>query len=170
MKTWQLFFSIVLFQVTWLSAAFTYEIISLLGLIGLMIVLKYSPVNTWSIVVGIIVALGLGILMDASLYRLNIYYSPGSEILFYLNIPIWLVIMWLAFSTTLFSSLYWALSRPIIFIGLCALLGPASYLAGREIGIIQFENTNLLFIVFSWSIWSLLFLLIWHQFIKRISI
>jgi hypothetical protein len=170
MKTWQLILSIVLFQVTWLSAAFTYELISLLGLIGLIMALKFSQVNALSIVVGISVALGLGILMDAGLYWLDIYDFSGSSRIFYLNIPIWLLTMWLAFATTLFSSLYWALSKPMIFIALCASLGPISYLAGREIGIIQFENTHLVLMIFSWALWSGLFLLVWHKFIKRTPI
>jgi hypothetical protein len=168
MKTWQLILSIILFQVTWLSAAFTYELISLLGLIGLMMALKFSQVNALSIVLGITAALGLGIFMDAGLYWLNIYDFSGSSRI--LNIPIWLLTMWLAFATTLFSSLYWALSKPLIFIALCASLGPISYLAGREIGIIQFENIHLLIMIFSWALWSGLFLLAWHKFIKRISI
>ena len=170
MKTWQLILSIILFQITWFSAAFGYEVISIMGLISLIGALKFSQVNAIAIVVGIGVALGLGVLMDAFLYGLDIYTFPDSKILFYLSIPTWLLTMWLAFSTTLFSSFYWALSKPAFFIILCGLLGPISYLAGREIGIIQFENNDLLIMVFSWAFWAGLFLAVWHRCIKKISI
>jgi hypothetical protein len=170
MKTWQLIISILLFQVTWFSAAFGFEVVSVIGIIFLFACLIFSPVNRLSIVIGIGVAVSLGVLMDAFLYALDIYSFPSSKNPFYLCLPTWLLTMWLAFSTTLFSSFYWALSKYALFIALCAILGPFSYLAGREIGIIQFENNSLFIMVFSWGLWASVFLVFWHRCIKKISI
>lgn len=170
MKTWQLILSVIVFQVTWISAAFSYELVALIGLLGLILLLKFSEVDAGKILISSNIAILTGVAMDASLYSLGVYDFPGSHILFYLNVPVWLLIMWAAFSTTLFSSLYWSLDKPLIFIPLCALSGPLSYLAGREIGIIAFTNESLLIMVVGWFIWSCLFLLLWHFLFKKISL
>jgi hypothetical protein len=170
MKTWQLILSILLFQATWLSAAFGYEYISGVGVIGLIFALKFSQANFIQIILAGGLALGLGIIMDSGLYGVGVYEFPDTDILYYFNIPIWLLTMWVAFSITLFSSFYWALAKPVVFIIICALLGPVSYLAGREIGIIQFQNISLFIMVFSWTVWAAVFLLVWHRCIKKMSV
>jgi hypothetical protein len=169
MKTWQLVLSIILFQFTWISAAFLYEWLAVIGLLCLGLALRFSPANGKQILVGGVFAAALGVFMDIILTYFDIYRFLHSEYLTYTYIPIWLFIMWIAFATSLFSSLYWALNKPIIFTALCALLGPTSYLVGRNIGIIDFDNDSGFIMMIGWSIWASIFLGLWHTFIKHSS-
>lgn len=169
MKTWQLLISIIVFQFTWINAALLNENIALIGLVSLLVMLKFSLAGHLQILIAGTLAILLGVVMDGILHYSGIYEFPVSYTLFYLNVPIWLLIMWAAFATTLFSSLYWALNKPILFIGLCSIFGPVSYLVGREMGIIHFENHRSYILVGSWGLWSCLFSGLWHAVLKKIN-
>lgn len=170
MKTWPLILSVIIFQLTWASAAFNYQAIAIVGVVGLVAILKYSQAGSIQILIASGFAIALGVLMDGILHRLGIYQFPSSYILFYLNVPTWLLIMWAAFATTLFSSFYWALNKPIWFVGLCSILGPASYLLGRNLGIIQFQDDHGFIMAVSWAVWALIFIIFWHTCFKKMAV
>jgi Protein of unknown function (DUF2878) len=48
--------------------------------------------------------------------------------------PLWLVLLWLAFATTLGSSLAWLKDRPVAAAMAGAIFGPLSYYAGQRVG------------------------------------
>lgn len=167
MKTWQLALSIILFNFTWISASLLHEWLAAIGLLGLGMTLRFSHASRKKIIVGGVFAMVSGILMDMILQYFGVYNFPDTYLLIYTPLPIWLIIMWAAFSTTLFSSFYWALNKPAIFIVLCALLGPASYMIGRNIGIIDFNNTHGFIMILGWALWASIFLEFWHKSIKK---
>ncbi len=52
--------------------------------------------------------------------------------------PIWMVALWVAFATTLRSSLGWLRGRYVLGAMLGAVSGPLSYLAGQRLGAIEY--------------------------------
>lgn len=167
MTPWPLMLNILLFQVAWLCAAFDFQALSVIAVISLLVLLKQSQLQFISVILGFCSAFGLGVLMDIVMHQFGIYHFPNEHAPILINTPTWLLLMWAAFSTTLFTSFYWALARPLVFMLLCGLLGPVSYLAGREIGIIQFDQVYIAIMVCAWLLWAALFLTVWHGLIKR---
>ncbi|WP_189388433.1 DUF2878 domain-containing protein [Bacterioplanes sanyensis] len=76
-------------------------------------------------------------------------------------IPPWLMILWLAFATTLRHSLEWLMRHP----GWAALLGlagaPWSYFAGAQLGAVDIQLTGYIAIAVFWAL--LLGLLSWQE-------
>jgi hypothetical protein len=163
MKLWQLLANLVLFQITWISAALGYEVYALVSLILLAGTQIFSLEAIKSVVLGVITAIILGLSMDSALVLLGIYQFPETSTLSILNLPYWLLIMWSAFSLTVFVSFHWALNRQLIFVILCAVMGPFSYVAGRQLNIIEFANNDILIMVGAWGSWAVLFLVIWKN-------
>ena len=160
--------SAVVFQVTWVSAAFLYTELATLGVVSLYLLLRFSPESKFTMMMLSAVAVSLGIIMDAVLYACQIYSFPTTEVMPLVNIPLWLLLMWLAFSSSLFSTLHWALSKPIMFVLICAVFGPLSYVVGKQIGIINFHTAHLWIMVLAWGIWASVFLLM-CQAVKKIN-
>ncbi|MFT6155051.1 MAG: hypothetical protein ACJA0E_001550 [Bermanella sp.] len=165
MKLWQLISNVVFFQITWFGAAFGYEAYALISLVLLAVTQVFSPEVIKAVILGVIVAIALGLAMDSTLHMLGIYQFPDASELSILNLPYWLLIMWAAFSLTIFTSFHWSLNRHVIFVILCALMGPFSYIAGRELNIIEFSNNDILFMVGAWGSWAVIFLVIWKNVI-----
>jgi hypothetical protein len=172
MKLWQLIANVVLFQVTWISAAVGYEAYALVSLVLLLGTQIFSPEEIRSVVLGVVTAIILGLSMDSVLVLLGIYQFPDTSMLSVLNLPYWLLIMWSAFGLTIFISLHWALNRQLIFVILCAVMGPFSYAAGRQLNIIEFTNNDILIMVAAWGSWAMLFLVIWKNLlaVKTVSV
>lgn len=160
MKMIPLIVSAVVFQITWISAAFLYTQLAMLGVAGLYLLLKFSSEPKFTIMVFSVVGVSLGIIMDAALYTFQIYGFPTTQVMPMINIPLWLLLMWLAFTSSLFSTLHWALNKPMVFIAICAVFGPLSYVVGKQIGIIEFEMAHLWGMVLAWALWASTFLLI----------
>jgi hypothetical protein len=165
MKLWQLISNIIFFQITWISAAFGYEAYSLISLVLLAATQVFSTEVIKAVMLGVIVAIALGLAMDSTLHILGIYQFPDASNFSIINLPYWLLIMWAAFSLTIFTSFHWSLNRHVIFVILCALMGPFSYVAGRELDIIEFSNNDMLLMVGAWGSWAAIFLVIWKNLI-----
>ncbi len=54
--------------------------------------------------------------------------------------PYWIVAMWMLFATTLNSSLRWLRDRSALSAGTGFVAGPLSYIAGAELGGVEFVN------------------------------
>jgi hypothetical protein len=163
MKLWQLISNVALFQITWISAAFGHEAYALISLVLLAGTQVFSSDAIRRVIVGVILAIVLGLVMDSALVAFDVYQFPDVSNLSIINLPYWLLIMWSAFSLTIFVSFHWALNRHLIFITLCALMGPFSYAAGRELNIIEFSNNDILLMIVAWGAWAMVFLLIWKK-------
>ncbi len=79
----------------------------------------------------ILICASIGLVLDLCWQRTGLLSFQGAAIG---PLPVWLVVLWLLFATTLGHSLFWLQSRP----GLAAVLGggfgPLSYYAGLTLG------------------------------------
>jgi len=156
------------FQITWIVAALGYqwfgtELWMWPALVGLLLTLVWSPVPIKSIAIALVAGISLGVLMDGVLSLLGIYAFPEERATLPHDwIPLWLVVMWCAFVTTLMGSALWLLNKPVPFLLASAVMGPLSYFVGMQLGIIQFELSSLPIMVVGWAIWAAMFSAIWQ--------
>jgi len=69
--------------------------------------------------------------------------------------PVWIVALWLAFGTLPHGSLRWLSGRLFLQIGLGAVFGPLSYLAGGRLGaaeLVEPVSTSLIIIALGWGV------------------
>ena len=78
----------------------------------------------------------IGVSCDALLTTLGVYVFTEPTGL--LNVPWWLVGIWLGFCATLRYSCAPLVSRPWLFIGVSAVAAPVSYFAAERLGAVQF--------------------------------
>ena len=110
-----------------------------------------------------------GILMDALLVYFGVY--AFAETTFYpqSGLPVWLMVLWLGFSTFLWCIRKLILARtPFLIAALGGLAGAASYLAGERLGAVMLPLGLLksaVIIVICWTLFSMLAL--W--WLKRID-
>ena len=158
MKNSALILNVVLFQLTWVSAAVLNEVYALMSLCFLLFTLGFSPLDKNTIIKRMVLAVLLGVIMDSIMSHLGIYQYSDTAIIPMFNIPVWLLIMWLGFACSLCLSLDWAVKKPAMFILLCAAFGPASYLVGVKIGIIFIVDSAMLYMAMAWATWAMCFL------------
>ena len=72
-------------------------------------------------------------------------------------IPVWLMCLWVVFSTSLCHSLSWLQHRLILASLLGAIAGPSSYLAGAAMAGVVISEPIIISITFIAIAWSLLF-------------
>ena len=92
----------------------------------------------------------LGIGVDSALMYFGVYRFPAVNGLFHPLVPVWLMLIWLAFSLTLCSSLSWLKRWPMHFIVACGIFGPVSYAAGKRLHVIDFDLAFLPLISLLW--------------------
>lgn len=155
MKTWQLVLNAILFQATWLSAALLSDSIAALFLILVLASLRFSNTPLAPMTLGLLVAVLSGFSMDGFFNYAGLYSFDASRSVVPLTaMPIYLLIMWVGFAASLYVSLNWLVVKKSVFVLACALMGPLSYLAGRQLGIIDFANGHLIFMVLAWGLWA----------------
>jgi hypothetical protein len=133
---------LVMFQIVWLSCAIGagqgWRWPGILAA-ALLVLLHLATAPRWKHAAMILLAAGtLGFLVETSL--------QGTGLLQYSSLwptqtlaPVWVVALWLAFGTTLGSTLRLLGSNPLsksILLGL--IFGPSSYLAGERLGALKF--------------------------------
>jgi FtsH-binding integral membrane protein len=158
MTYWGLILNVVLFQVTWASAALLDEVYALISVCLLLLTLGFSALSRNTIIKRIVLAVLLGVLMDALMSYLGVYAFSETILIPVLNIPLWLLIMWIGFACSLCVSLDWAINKPVMFILLCAAFGPASYLLGVRLNIIIISESALFYMAIIWGTWAGCFL------------
>lgn len=146
----------VLFQLAWFSAALVSWLLSVVFVIAglVQLVVAYRPQVTKQIWF-IIGAVAIGVVMDSIFHEIGIYRflnEPATV----LNFPLWLACMWIAFSTSLCLSLAWLFAKPIIFIVAAAIMGPVSYMVGRELQLLTFATADVPWMVAGWAAWAIL--------------
>ncbi|WP_430460034.1 DUF2878 domain-containing protein [Thalassolituus sp. LLYu03] len=67
-------------------------------------------------------------------------------------VPLWLMLLWLAFASTLYLSLRWLAGKPLLAAVAGALCAPFSYWAGSHMGAVSFTPTTLLLIALYWAL------------------
>jgi hypothetical protein len=91
-----------------------------------------------------------GCLIDAVLGRVGILIYPEQALL-----PLWLVLLWVLFSTLIRHSLSWLQSRLLLAAALAAISAPASYWAGARLTGTEFggePGVSLLVIALYWAL------------------
>lgn len=166
MTTIQSVIQFILFQTTWLTAAlgfvwFGTDIWSIVPLMLLAGTLVWSSVAYPKKTI-IAIAVIVGITMDACLSHLGIYDFPQDrKALPFIDLPYWLVIMWVGFSMTLIGSTLWLLNRSISFVIFSGIFGPLSYWMGMNLGIIEFQLQWLPLLVTLWCAWGCMVVWSW---------
>ncbi len=144
-------FNLIAFQVCWVGLVVLKEQFIPYALIYLLVHLWLTRQQTaeWFVIVIII---ALGSLVDTSLswYRVFIF-EPSS-----LFIPVWLVLLWACFATTLCHSLSF-LSRSVIWQIAAGCIAPLSYLMGQRLGAVEFGYSQLNTFAVLALIWSAIF-------------
>lgn len=146
----------VLFQLAWFSAALVSWVLSSVFVIAALVQLffAYRPaVAKQAVFVG--TAILLGVAMD-SVFQANGVYTFLNNPPSLAGFPLWLLCMWFAFATSLCLSLAWLFIKPVIFVIAAAIMGPVSYLVGRELELLMFSNADLVWMVSAWAAWAVL--------------
>ena len=104
----------------------------------------------WLLIVGVAF---LGMSLDSLWVFTGVLDFPQTQFL----IPIWLICLWMVFSTSLCHSFQWLQRRLVLASLLGAIAGPSSYLAGAAMADIVIAEPRLISIVLMSLAWSLLF-------------
>lgn len=147
----------VLFQALWFSAILTGWLLALGPLILLLLHFAWAETRR-SIWVACLGLAGIGMLADSALLHLGVYSFPEETLYIPGLLPLWLSYMWLGFSACLPISLSWLFRSPWLLTSFFTAGGPLSYLAGRELGALEFSDSALWVLAGLWFGLSLLVL------------
>jgi hypothetical protein len=95
----------------------------------------------------------MGVALDSLWVYSGVLDFPQANFL----IPIWLICLWMVFSTSLCHSFQWLQRRLLLASLLGAIAGPSSYLAGAAMADVVIAEPRLISIVLMSLAWSLLF-------------
>jgi hypothetical protein len=99
-------------------------------------------------------AAAIGFLVDSTNILSGVFYplGAGSPLI----APLWLIMLWPLFASTLHHSLNWLETRPLLASALGAVGGPLAYYAGSKIGALNFNpdtvHLGLLAIALEWAV------------------
>jgi hypothetical protein len=100
----------------------------------------------------------IGISVDSVLTLLGIYQFENTSLI----LPLWLIILWIAFSTTLTSSLHMLGKNKIIAVAIGSIGMPINYLAGERLGAVYFGQSHLVTISLLCILWAICLPLLYH--------
>lgn len=144
----------VLFQALWFAAILTGWALALAPM--LMLVAHFLwVVRDQKVRVACAGLAMFGALADAVLGFFGVYTFNEGALLIANLMPLWLVFMWLGFAMCLPLSLNWLYRSPWLVLAFFSVGGPMSYLAGRSLGAIHFENSDIWMVVLLWFIVSM---------------
>ena len=110
----------------------------------------------------------IGITIDSSLTFFGIFNFPDSSLI----IPLWLIVLWINFSTTIPLSLSFIGKNKLVAFGLGATALPFNYTVGERLGAVTFGDPyffSILVLVLIWSVsFPILFIVSHENFIKRL--
>ena len=111
----------------------------------------------------------IGITIDSSLTFFGIFNFPDSSLI----IPLWLIVLWINFSTTIPLSLSFIGKNKLVAFGLGATALPFNYAVGERLGAVTFGEPylfSILVIILVWSVsFPILFMVSHKNFIKRLN-
>lgn len=124
------------FQVVWfICVLFKQDGVLVTGLL-LLVALIFMRLNTRILLAAALVTAG-GCMIDTLLTQLGLFKFDESTCRS--CIPLWLILLWGAFSLTLFSSLSYLQHRPAIAALAGAIAAPMSYFAAFKLGAVSFH-------------------------------
>jgi len=154
--------NLVGFQVCWVACVAYGQPWAGLAVAGLLIWHSFvADKQEWPL---IFLFAAIGIALDNLSYRLGyISFTEHDAVL----IPTWLMLLWVAFATTLRHSLATLMRYPRVIIPLAMVAAPWSYFMGQHLGVINITGTGYLLIGLGWG--CLLGLFSWYFFMPRES-
>lgn len=141
------------FQIVWFICVQGNNLNAALATIALLILHQFvfrMNLKAWPLLIAFSLIGYLGDSAIASL--LQIQYTDGLTHL----APLWLLSLWLAFSTTLNYSMQWLFKTPILTIFIALGFVPLSYLVGIEISGSSLQSTYGLFYIIEGLWWAIL--------------
>ena len=110
----------------------------------------------------------IGITIDSSLTFFGIFNFPDPSLI----IPLWLIILWINFSTTIPLSLSFIGKNKLVAFGLGATALPFNYAVGERLGAVTFGEPylfSILALVLVWSVsFPILFMVSHENFTERL--
>lgn len=107
-----------------------------------------GTVRAWQIAV----PAAIGIAIDAALTGAGLFHFPETPLL----LPLWLLVLWLAFATTLTQSLAVVGRHKWVAAACGAVAFPFNYGVGERLGAVSFHDTWLVTVIALACIWALL--------------
>ena len=92
----------------------------------------------------------IGMIGDSILGLVGVYDFHADNLMVFGLIPLWLCYMWLGFSICLPLSLSWLLSSPLVLLAFFSIGGTLSYVAGRQLGALAFDDAVIPVIAVVW--------------------
>ena len=151
-------FNLVVLYVAWFAAVWPAAANRPLAAAGASVVaiainLAVTPRKAFTLKL-ILAAAVVGLATDGTLVRLGFthFASPGA---FPEWPPAWIILMWMAFATTLDVSVAWLQHRLLLAAMLGMIGGPLSYYAGARLGAMQFSQPIWLSLCAIGAAWAL---------------
>ncbi len=144
-------FNVVAFYLTWLTCVVgrdQYWWVLAPPLLGYLTLLVRAQIFRFG---NFLLLFGIGVSIDCLLTLLGLFDFPSSVVI----IPFWLVLLWAAFTTTLFLSLE-IVGRNKWIAAICgALAFPFNYAVGERLGAVSFGTTGNLTLATLSGIWAI---------------
>lgn len=121
--------SIVLFDLVWFLAVWGRTELIVLTLICVVLLYLMNGKRLWQQRLYIALFIMLGLLAEFALVALGILSFTQANFL-----PLWLVVLWIGFAATAFTSMDWMARRYAIATIFGVVFGPVTYLAGIKFG------------------------------------
>lgn len=141
----------VLFQCLWFLAILVGADWALLAMLPLVL---HAILNVGGIkrLAPFAVIILWGVTVDSLLCTTGIYQPAGARAMLVGVVPVWLVMMWIGFALTVPLSLSNLVRKRVLFILLCGIAGPLSYLGGERLGALSIDHAFLPLLSFVWVI------------------
>lgn len=150
--------NILIFNWAWFTLILRQNDFLLLILLLFSIQFFYTSNKTTESKILITITL-LGISVDSLLMQSGVLNFTTQDNLF---IPLWLMLIWLGFATTVNKSLLFLTNKPRLQFLIGATLPPLNYLAGESFGAVSFSYSNLTTFIILSLIWAPLLIFIFH--------
>ena len=154
----RIFFTLTGYQLTWMACVFSEKQFSkdilgvIVGILFLLLYFYYSKNKLKFIKISLLIAIP-GYVFDSVLVFFSIYEFNTPLIFGYL--PLWMIVLWLSFSTLFDEILIFLKNYTLIGVILSCFLGPLTYYLGKPIGIITIYNLSLFFFLMT-LFWAML--------------
>jgi len=96
----------------------------------------------------------LGFILDTLLAALGVFSFPGNSEVGWISPP-WMVALWVNFATSLRTSVRWLVGNPLLAASLGGMVGPLSYYAGAQFGVLTLHLSvvvTLGILAFVWAV------------------
>ncbi len=135
------------FQLCWFACVVGGDVWAA-GAVGLFLLwhLRITDRQEWWLIAGLGFA---GVALDTLWYQLGLMRFPDTVTVL---IPLWLMLLWLAFAATLRHSLGYLFQRPMLLGVVSLIAAPFSYFAGSKLGAIELSSLTLVVIGISWGV------------------